>query len=92
MQGTNTAHPLVSVTVPAGQTWDVRIEGRVTATPPYPDGYPHFRIGSSNSPGYAQGATVDFSGTITSTSRTIAMVTNVGFPEATFVGTVTIEK
>lgn len=90
--GQGTVHPLVSVTVPAGQVWDVQIQGTVTASPGYDPYNPNFRIGSSNSARFATGASVNFSGTVSSANATIAMVTNIGYGATTFTGTVTIRK
>ena len=92
VRGSGTAHPLLTVTVPAGETWSVRIQGTVTAAGTNSDIYlPFFRIGTTDSGKYVQGAAVDFSGTVTAANRTIAMVTNDLFGSS-FTGTVTIEK
>lgn len=88
--GKSTAHPLLTVTVPAGETWSVRIQGTVTKTG-NPADQPSFRIGTANSGEYAQGAAVDFSGTVTAANSTIAMVTD-SYYATSFSGTVTIEK
>ena len=92
LAGVNTAHPLVAVTVPAGQTWSVRVQGTMQSSFYTHD--PQIRIGSSTSSRYSHGATVDYSGTITATNSTIALVTAEGpvFGSAGFTGTVTIEK
>ena len=93
--GQGTAHPLVSVTVPAGQVWDVQIQGTVTKSPGFDMYNPHFHIGSSNSTWFGTNASVNFSGTVSSTNATIAMVTNMmpyGPTQASFTGTVTIRK
>ena len=95
VSGQGTVHPLVSVTVPAGQVWDVQIQGTVTKSPNFDFYNPHFRIGSSNSTRFGTNASVNFSGTVSSTNATIAMVTNVpsyGPSPASFTGTVTIRK
>lgn len=94
VQGTNTAHSLASVTVPAGKTWSVRIQGTITKAPRSSTGQPVFRIGASTSGRYGNGATVNYSGTITAANSTIAMVTAGTFSlgQASFTGTVTIEK
>ena len=92
--GGNTVHPLVTVTVPAGEAWSVRIQGTVTKAADLSSSYPFFRIGATDSGTYSQGASVDVSGTVTSADTTIAMVTRAFGPAnaASFVGTVTIEK
>ena len=89
--GYHTAHPLLTVTVPAGETWSVRIQGTVTKSEASTSSQPFFRIGVTDSGAYRQGAVVDFSGTVTAANSTIAMVTN-AFTGASFSGTVTIEK
>ena len=93
VSGGGTAHPLLTVTVPAGETWSVRIQGTITKARASVN-HPNFRIGTTNSGTYAQGASVDFSGSVTSADATIAMITmGVGTVNAaSFVGTVTIEK
>ena len=84
-------HPLVSVTVPAGETWSVRIQGTVTKADSNPRYRPFFRIGATDSGSYGPGAAVDLSGTVTAANRTIAMVVN-DLLGSSFTGTVTIEK
>jgi hypothetical protein len=92
VSGNGTVHPLVSVTVPAGQVWDVQIQGTVTAAPSGGSARPKFRIGSSTSGSFGAGASVNFSGTVSSTNATIAMVTNILYVGSSFTGTVTIRK
>lgn len=92
VDGSGTVHPLVSVTVPAGQVWDVQIEGTVTKASSSTISQPNFRIGSSSSERFGAGAAVDFSGTVSSTDATIAMVTNKTITDTSFIGTVTIRK
>lgn len=95
LSGQGTAHPLVSVSVPAGETWSVRVQGTMqTNFPSNPGVNPQIRIGSSTSSGYANNAAVDYSGTITAANSTIALVTRnqVWAGTAGFTGTVTIEK
>ena len=89
--GSGTIHPLLTVTVPAGGTWSVRIQGTVTKASTAAVYQPHFRIGVTNSGKYGSGAAVDFSGTVTAANSTIALVTNSSVA-ASFTGTVTIEK
>ena len=89
--GSGTIHPLLTVTVPAGETWQVRIQGTVTKASTAAVYQPHFRIGVTNSGKYGSGAAVDFSGTVTAANSTIALVTNSSVA-ASFTGTVTIEK
>ena len=91
VDGMGTAYPLVSVTVPAGQVWDVQIQGTVTATSSITSNQPVFRIGSSTSAKFGPGASVNFSGTVSSTNATIAMVTN-DYSDSSFTGTVTIRR
>ena len=90
VSGTGT-RPLVTVSVPAGETWTVTIQGTVTRASAAGSSQPTFRIGSSVSGRYGQGATVSFAGTVTSSASTIAMEA-AAFASAAFVGTVTIEK
>lgn len=92
VSGNGREHPLVSVTVPAGQVWDVQIEGTVTNSPSGNSNRPQFRIGSSTSGFFGEGSSVNFSGTVSSTNATIAMVTNTGISTTSFTGTVTIRK
>ena len=89
--GSGTVHPLVSVTVPAGETRNVRIQGTITKGTHVGPAQPFFRIGDADSGRYGPGAAVDFSGTVTAANSTIALVTN-GTLEISFTGTVTIEK
>ena len=89
--GMGTVHPLVSVTVPAGETWQVRIQGTITKASNFTYSQPLFRIGVTNSGKYGQGAAVDFSGTVTAANSAIAFVTNDVLGSG-FTGTVTIEK
>ena len=88
--GDGRVYTLVTLTVPAGETWQVRIQGTVTETSSTSTYWPNFRIGTADSGRYGQNAAVDFSGTITAANSTIAMVTNSG-TNSSFVGTVTIE-
>lgn len=93
--GQGTVHPLVSVTVPAGEVWDVQIQGTVTKSPGFDLYNPAFRIGSSTSARFGTNAAINFSGTVSSANATIAMVTNApayGPSQASFTGTVTIRK
>ena len=92
--GNNTVHPLLTVTVPVGETWSVRIQGTMTKTSSAEFRQPEVRIGDATFGPYAEGGTVDVSSTVTSADTTIAIVTNadkVSFA-VSFVGTVTIEK
>lgn len=88
--GSGTAHPLLTVTVPAGETWRVRIQGTMTRSSNVSSYSPFFRIGTADSGTYKQDAVVDFSGTVNAANSTIAMVT--GMVSGSFTGTVTIEK
>ena len=93
-RGNNTIHPLLTVTVPAGETWSVRIQGIMTKAADWPEARPLVRIGAATFGPYEEGGTVDVSGTVTSADTTIAIVTrSAGSANvASFVGTVTIEK
>lgn len=86
------ASPLVRVSVPAGQTWKVRIRGTVTEAGALKWSWLTFRIGSTESEPYRKGSDVDFSGTITSDNSTIDMVSPYTGGLKGFAGTVTIEK
>lgn len=92
--GTDTLHPLLTVTVPAGETWSVRIQGTMTKAGSAEFRQPEVRIGDATFGPYARGAAVDCSGTVTSANTTIAIFTRAGTSNnaASFVGTVTIEK
>ena len=94
LRGTGTVHPLLTVTVPAGETWSVRIQGTMTKTASNSVYHPQVSIGGAIFGPYAEGETVDVSGTVTSADTTIAIVTNssASVNAASFVGTVTIEK
>ena len=92
VRGYGAVHPLVSVTVPAGQVWDVQIEGTVTKASPNTTTQPQFRIGTSTSGSHAEGASVNFSGTVSSANATIAIVNRDSFVSTSFTGTVTIRK
>ena len=91
VRGSYTLHPLLTVTVPAGETWDVRIQGTVTKASV---SLPQVRIGDTTFGPYAQGAAVDCSGTVTSVNTTIAIFTRAATSSnsVSFTGTVTIEK
>lgn len=91
VRGSGTVHPLLTVTVPAGETWSVRIQGTVTTAPINTSSQPYFRIGVTDSEKYGQDAAVDFSGTVTAANSTIALVTST-LSGSGFTGTVTIEK
>ena len=93
--GRNVVYPLLTVTVPAGETWSVRIQGTMTKAPANASYRPQVRIGGAVFGRYAAGETVDVSGTVTSANATIAIVTGAAgsnFNLVSFVGTVTIEK
>lgn len=94
VNGRNVVYPLLTVTVPAGETWSVRIQGTVTKAPAYAAYRPQVRIGDAIFGRYAKGETVDVSGTVTSANKTIAIVTGAtgNSNVVSFVGTVTIEK
>ena len=91
--GSNVAHPLTTLTIPEGQTWQVRIQGQITEASSSTAYFPFFRIGAVD--GQAQGVgPVDVSGTVTSANPSVSLVTvNTGSRTAvSFTGTVTIEK
>ena len=92
--GSGTIHPLLTVTVPAGETWSVRIQGTMTKASSAEFRQPEVRIGDATFGPYGTGEAVDCSGTVTSDNATIAIVTNAdkGSFAVSFVGTVTIEK
>ena len=94
VMGAGTLHPLLTVTVPAGETWDVRIQGTITKASHQQFRQPEVRIGNATFGPYGQGEAVDCSGTVTSSDMTIAIVTRTASSgnSASFVGTVTIEK
>ena len=94
VKGSGTIHPLLTVAVPAGGTWSVRIQGTITKASSAEFRQPQVRIGDATFGPYASGEVVDCSGTVTSADTTIAIVTNADKDSfaASFVGTVTIEK
>lgn len=94
VRGSGTVHPLVSVTVPAGETWRVRVQGTMTRAHSTTSSRPQVRIGGATFGPYAQGEAVDCSGTVTSADTTIGIRTQSGTSSraASFVGTVTIEQ
>ena len=92
--GNGTVHPLLTVTVPAGETWSVRIQGTMTKASVAVSSHPEVRIGDATFGPYAPREVVDCSGTVTSADATIAILTSAvsAGRAASFVGTVTIEK
>ena len=93
VRGSGTIHPLVPVTVPAGETWNVRIQGTITKATSISGRQPEVKIGGETFGPFWQGDTVDCSGTVTSANNTIAIhtVVNSSGSQVSFVGTVTIE-
>lgn len=89
--GTDALLPLAAVRVPAGETWSVRIQGTITKASSGSLSRPSFRIGTTTSGKYAQGAAVDFSGTVTAANSAIAIVLN-DYAGTSFFGTVTIDN
>ena len=91
--GTNVAHALTTLTIPKGQTWQVRIQGQITEASGVAAHQPFFRIGAVDGAKRGIGA-VDVSGTVTSTAPRVALVTaSAGsLAKASFTGTVTIAK
>ena len=94
VQGRYAVHPLLTVTVPVGETWSVRIQGTVTKAGSGSHRLPDVRIGYTTFGPYGQGEEVDCSGTVTSADTTIAIVTRAtgSSKVVSFVGTITIEK
>lgn len=94
VRGSGAIHPLLTVTVPAGETWSVRIQGTMTKAGGVQSSQPEVRIGGTTFGPYGRGEAVDCSGTVTSANTTIAIITRSGTSSnsASFVGTVTIEK
>ena len=96
VMGSNTLHPLLTVTVAAGETWKVTVQGTISTPIDRESRQPQIVIGSATSVHYGDGAVVDFSGTVTSESPDIGVRTNGGGSVSTwgvsFTGTVTIEK
>ena len=94
--GTNSFHPLLDVTVPAGETWTVTVQGTISTPITRPSRQPQIVIGSTTSSSYGDGAVVSMTGTVTSESPDIGVRTNGGSVLPTwgvsFTGTVTIEK
>lgn len=90
VSGNGTAHPLVPINVPAGETWAVSVQGTLTSTN-YLGAAPSVRIGG-------QSNTVTFGSPTTSVNRTgtvssgqgVALV-SAGTARYDFVGTVTID-
>lgn len=91
--GSNVAHALTTLTIPEGQTWQVRVQGQITEASNITTYFPFFRIGTVDGAKRGVGA-VDVSGTVTSTAPSIALVTTAAgsLAAVTFTGTVTIEK
>ena len=93
VSGTNVAHALTTLTIPEGQTWQVRIQGQITEASSSTIYFPFFRIGAVD--GQKQGVgPVDVSGTVTSANPSVSLVTaSTGSRTVvSFTGTVTIEK
>ena len=94
--GTNRFHPLLTVAVPAGETWTVTVQGTISTLIDRTTRQPQIVIGSTTSGYYGDGAVVSMTGTVTSESPDIGVRTNGGsaLPEwgVSFTGTVTIEK
>lgn len=94
--GTETFHPLLAVTVPAGETWTVTVQGTISVPTDRGTRQPRIVIGSESFGPYGEGAAVNVTGTVTSESRNIGVRTNAeGFASSwgtSFTGTVTIEK
>ena len=94
--GTDTFHPLLTVAVPAGETWKVTVQGTISTPITRTDRQPRIVIGSASSVPYGNGAVLSMTGTVTSESPAIGVRTNGAGPISnwgvSFTGTVTIEK
>ena len=96
VMGSNTLHPLLAVTVAAGETWKVTVQGTISTPIDRESRQPQIVIGSATSGHYGDGAVVSMTGTVTSESPDIGVRTNgvgsVSTWGVSFTGTVTIEK
>lgn len=94
VMGFGTFHPLLTVAVPAGETWTVTVQGTISTPIDRTTRQPQIVIGSATSGYYGDGAAVNVTGTVTSGSRNIGVMTNGSGPlfQTSFTGTVTIEK
>lgn len=96
VDGYDTVHPLLTVTVPAGETWTVTVQGTISTPITRTDRQPRIVIGSASFGPYGDGAVPSVTGTVTSGSPDIGVMTKargtISVWGASFTGTVTIEK
>ena len=93
LSGSGVVHPLATLTVPPGRVWTVRVQGVFTSSSAWypPIGYiPTIRVGGATSSGWEEGVQVDFTGTITSSDPTVAVVSNHYSRAVVFTGTIEI--
>ena len=89
-KGANTFHPLINLTPPPGETWEITLEGTVTEAGRFAYEQPRFRIGNLDTDSFPVGQ-VRLSGQITSTARQIGVVSPFNPNQAVgFAGTVTV--
>lgn len=96
IMGTNTYHTMLDVTVPAGETWTVTVQGTISIPTTRENRQPQVVIGSESFGPFGPTVEVSVTGTVTSDSPRIGIRTYAsGFASSwgtTFIGTVTIEK
>lgn len=94
--GSDTYHSLLDVTVPAGETWTVTVQGTISIPTDRENRQPRIIIGSESFGPFGMSAEVNVTGTVTSGSQRIGIRTYAsGYPSTwgtNFTGTVTIEK
>ena len=94
--GTNTYHSLLDVTVPAGETWTVTVQGTISIPTDRENRQPQIVIGSKSFGPFGPTVEVNVTGTVTPGSQRIGIRTYAsGFASSwgtDFTGTVTIEK
>lgn len=92
--GNGTVHSLTNINVPAGQTWEVAIQGTVTNGTTGTNNAPRFNIGGVISDRFPQGSAINLTGTITANDPTVGVVTSstASNTAVDFSGTVTITK
>src|SRR5699024_12608536 len=87
---------MLDVTVPAGETWTVTVQGTISISTNRDNRQPKIVIGSKAFGPFGPPVEVNVTGTVTSKSQSIAIWTNAsGFASSwgtDFTGTVTIEK
>lgn len=96
VMGTSTFHSLLDVTVPAGETWTVTVQGTISIPSGRESRQPQIVIGSESFGPFGEVAAVNVTGIVTSKSQKIGVRTHAeGFASSwgtDFIGTVTIEK